>query len=91
MCPANATPGRGVVNPLYVIYGCFDTTGAALKCADGSSCGPTRSTSGTPASPSKPKPPTAARKAEHKALQKAEKEAGHDVRSHRQVNTTLTR
>ncbi len=65
---------RSLVNPLYVIYGCFDTTGAAVKCAAGSICG--QSTSPAPASASKPKPPTAAREAERKALQKAEKEAG---------------
>ncbi len=33
-----AAHGRSVVNPLYTIYGCFDTTGAAVKCAEGSSC-----------------------------------------------------
>jgi ABC-2 type transport system permease protein len=68
--------GRSVVNPLYVIYGCFDTTGAPVKCAEGSICEQTTSTSPTPPSASKPKPPTAAREAERKALQKAEKEAG---------------
>ena len=41
-----STPnGRSLVNPLYVIYGCFDTTGAAVKCAEGSICGQTTSTS----------------------------------------------
>jgi hypothetical protein len=68
--------GRSVVNPLYVIYGCFDTTGAPVKCAEGSICEQTTSTSPTPPSASKSKPPTAAREAERKALQKAEKEAG---------------
>jgi ABC-2 type transport system permease protein len=72
-----STPhGHSIVNPLYVIYGCFDTTGAAVKCAQGSICEQTTSTSRAPASASKPKPPTAAREAEHKALQQAEKEAG---------------
>jgi ABC-2 type transport system permease protein len=72
-----STPhGHSIVNPLYVIYGCFDTTGAAVKCAQGSICEQTTSTSPAPASASKPKPPTAAREAEHKALQQAEKEAG---------------
>ncbi len=68
--------GRSVVNPLYVIYGCFDTTGAAVKCAEGSICEQTTSTSPIAAPASKPKPPTAVREAERKALQKAEKEAG---------------
>jgi hypothetical protein len=70
----SAPNGHSLVNPLYVIYGCFDTTGTAVKCAAGSICG--ASTSPVPAAASKPKPPTAARKAERKALQKAEKEAG---------------
>ena len=71
----SAPSGRSLVNPLYVIYGCFDTTGAAVKCDEGSICGQSTSASPTPAA-SKPKPPTAARKAERKALQKAEREAG---------------
>jgi ABC-2 type transport system permease protein len=68
--------GRSVVNPLYTIYACFPTTGTPAKCAEGSSCTQTTSTSPTPSPSSKPRPPTAAREAERRALQKAEKEAG---------------
>jgi len=78
--------GHSVVNPLFVIYGCFDTTGTPAKCTDGSSCGPGTSTSGE-TSPTTGvnnggkggekkgggKPPTAA---ERNALRKAEQEAG---------------
>lgn len=67
---------RSIVNPLYTIYGCFDTTGGAIKCAEGSSCGPTRSTSDTGTGTSNQKTPTAARSAERKALLEAEKAAG---------------
>ncbi len=69
-----AAHGRSVVNPVYIIYGCFDTTGAAVKCTEGSSCA--RSATGTPVRPSASKAPTAARKAERKALLEAEKAAG---------------
>ncbi len=71
--------GRSVVNPLFVLYGCFDTTSAAIRCTDGSSCGPsTNGTGPTRTTPgaSKPKPSTAARAAERNALRKAEQEAG---------------
>lgn len=30
--------GHGVVNPLYTIYGCFDTTGSARGCLGGARC-----------------------------------------------------
>ncbi len=76
-----STPsGRSIVNPLYVIYGCFDTTGAPPKCAEGSICEQTTGSSPatTTAPASKPTPP-ATRKAERKALQKAEEEAGPSV------------
>lgn len=62
--------GHSIVNPLYVIYGCFDTTGATVKCTEGSNCGPTKSTSGTGTGTSNHKAPTAAREAERRALQK---------------------
>jgi ABC-2 type transport system permease protein len=73
--------GRSVVNPLFVIYGCFDTTGAAVKCAEGSICqqttGSSPATTSTPTR--KPSPPPAARNVERKALRKAEEEAGPSV------------
>ncbi len=68
--------GHSVVNPLFVIYGCFSTTGSSVRCAEGSSCGSSSSTT-TPSAPAHmPKPSPAARKAERKALTEAEKEAG---------------
>jgi ABC-2 type transport system permease protein len=69
-----AAHGRSVVNPVYTIYGCFDTAGAPVKCAAGSSC--YQSASGTTAGPSRGREPAAARGAEHKALLEAEKAAG---------------
>ncbi len=68
--------GRSVVNPLYTIYGCFDTAGGVVKCAAGSICGPTPSTSVTTTARSHGKAPAPARKAEHQALLEAEKAAG---------------
>ena len=68
--------GRSVVNPLYIIYACFDTTATTVKCTEDSSCWPATSTSGTVAATSKPTPPTTARKAERKALPEAEEAAG---------------
>jgi ABC-2 type transport system permease protein len=68
--------GRSVVNPLYTIYACFDTAGAAVKCTAGTSCAQTASTSGTSVGASTRKAPSPARKAERKALLEAEKAAG---------------
>ncbi len=72
----SAAHGRSVVNPLYTIYACFDTTGAALKCPAGSSCGRSSSASGTTTGRSSGRAPAAARKAERKALLEAEQAAG---------------
>ncbi len=69
--------GRSIVNPLYVIYACFPTTGATPKCMEGSICGP--NTSATSPATSKSKVSPAARKAERKALTEAEKAAGPSV------------
>jgi ABC-2 type transport system permease protein len=63
--------GHSVVNPLYTIYACFDTSGA-VRCAEGASCAQTTSARST----SRPKAPTAARRAERKALREAEKATG---------------
>jgi ABC-2 type transport system permease protein len=80
--------GRSAVNPLFVLYGCFDTTGAPIKCAEGSICGPATNTNtntnrGGPTGTSNGKqgssgkaPAAAARAAERAALRKAEQEAG---------------
>jgi ABC-2 type transport system permease protein len=68
--------GRSVVNPLYTIYGCFDTTGASVKCTEGSGCAQTTSTSGTTAGRNHGKASAPAREAEHKALLEAERAAG---------------
>lgn len=69
-----AAHGGSIVNPVYTLYGCFDTTGAAVKCAEGFTCA--QSASGTTVGPSASKPSAAARKAERKALREAEKAAG---------------
>jgi ABC-2 type transport system permease protein len=69
--------GASVVNPLYTIYACFPTSGPP-KCPEGSICGPSTSTSPI-AGASKLMVSTAARKAERKALQRAEEEAGPSV------------
>jgi ABC-2 type transport system permease protein len=71
-----AAHGRSVVNPLYTIYACFDTTGAAVKCTEGLSCAQATSTNGTTAGRSHVKVPASARETERKALLEAEKEAG---------------
>jgi ABC-2 type transport system permease protein len=71
--------GRSVVNPLYTIYACFDTTGAAAKCTAGTSCAQTASTSETTVRTSSRKASSSARTAERKALLEAEKAAGPTV------------
>jgi ABC-2 type transport system permease protein len=68
--------GRSVVNPLYTIYACFDPTGAAAKCAAGTSCHPSASTSKATVRTGSSKGSSTARKAERKALVEAEKAAG---------------
>jgi hypothetical protein len=72
----SAAHGRSVVNPLYTIYACFDTTAAAPMCTEGSICGPTTNTIPATVGTSKPKVPSATRKAEGMALLEAEKAAG---------------
>ena len=60
--------GQSVVNPLYTIYGCFDTTGrAGLGAKSPSGARPLRPV---------PKPSPRQREAERKALKAAEREAG---------------
>jgi ABC-2 type transport system permease protein len=66
--------GGSVVNPVYTIYACFDTTGAAVKCAEGASCA--RSASGTTVGPRRKRASAATRKVERKALSEAERAAG---------------
>ena len=76
--------GHNVVNPLFTIYGCFDTT-AAAHCQEGQRCATTATTpstnsgaratgSGSPRKSRRPSP--AQRKAELEALHKAERAAG---------------
>ncbi len=57
--------GRSVVNPLFTIYGCFDTTGAARS-------GPAAQHPLRPV----PKPSARQREAERRALKDAERQAG---------------
>jgi ABC-2 type transport system permease protein len=66
--------GRSVVNPVYIIYACFDTTGTVVKCAEGLSCA--KSPGRTIAGRRPNEPSVAARKAERKALLEAEQAAG---------------
>ena len=68
--------GRSIINPLYTIYACFDTTGAAAGCTDASSCARARSAGGPTTGRSDGKASTPAREAEHKGLVEAEKAAG---------------
>jgi ABC-2 type transport system permease protein len=71
-----AAHGRSVVNPLYTIYACFDTTGAAVKCPSGTSCAHTPRTSEATVHASSHKVSRFAREAERKALLEAERAAG---------------
>jgi ABC-2 type transport system permease protein len=71
-----AAHGHSVVNPLYTIYACFDTTGAAAKCPEGSGCAPMTSPGGATAGRSHGNTPASARGVERKALLEAEKAAG---------------
>ncbi|HEY5260509.1 MAG TPA: ABC transporter permease [Solirubrobacteraceae bacterium] len=68
--------GRSVVNPLYTIYGCFNTLGPADKCAEGLSCAQTRGTSTTINRSSHGKAQAFGRGTERKALSEAEKATG---------------
>jgi ABC-2 type transport system permease protein len=68
--------GRSVVNPLYVIYACFSTTGPVAKCAEGSSCGLTIGKGSATFGRGRSKVSDAARNAEHRALREAEAQAG---------------
>jgi ABC-2 type transport system permease protein len=56
---------RSVVNPLFSIYGCFDTTAAAP-----------RSEGATRPAPARARPTPQQRRAEQQALQRSEREAG---------------
>ncbi|MGO9490027.1 MAG: ABC transporter permease [Solirubrobacteraceae bacterium] len=71
--------GHGVVNPLFTIYGCFDTTAPpppCPTCATATTPPPTtRGRPGTGSTTSRPAE-TSARKAELKALHEAERAAG---------------
>ncbi|HEX3433527.1 MAG TPA: ABC transporter permease [Solirubrobacteraceae bacterium] len=76
--------GRNVVNPLFTIYGCFDTT-AAAHCQEGERCAPAPAVpssnsnprgSGGGAAATNARPSAAQRKVELEALRKAEHAAG---------------
>jgi ABC-2 type transport system permease protein len=76
--------GHSVVNPLFTIYGCFDTTASHATCPETASCATNRGASqhsggggggGTGAG----EPSAAARSAERKALKEAEHAAGPTV------------
>lgn len=73
--------GHNVVNPLFTIYGCFDTT-AAAHCQEGERCAAAPSTNSKARGPGGGSPTTnrrpsaAQRKAELEALHKAERAAG---------------
>ncbi|HTR89232.1 MAG TPA: ABC transporter permease [Solirubrobacteraceae bacterium] len=68
--------GRSVVNPLFTIYGCFDTTAAVAPCADTSTGSCARTGHRPPAS----RPRSTGRSpAELKALHEAEQAAGPTV------------
>jgi ABC-2 type transport system permease protein len=71
-----AAHGHSVVNPLYTIYACFDTTGAAAKCPAGTSCAHTATASETTVHTSSRRVSGSAREAERKTLAEAEKAAG---------------
>jgi hypothetical protein len=69
--------GRSVVNPLFVIYGCFDTTGQTPRCTERSICISSASHGDSSARGSGTrKILPAARKAQRKALSEAESAAG---------------
>jgi ABC-2 type transport system permease protein len=79
--------GHGVVNPLFTIYGCFDTTAPASGCTEAASCAGvsahTGASSATPTtSPTRTTGTTSAKlhasanNAEREALRKSERAAG---------------
>ncbi len=69
--------GHSIVNPLFTIYGCFDTT-AAANCAEIANCAATSTHAGNSRrAPSASRPGTRGRsKAEVEALRAAERAAG---------------
>jgi ABC-2 type transport system permease protein len=69
---------HSVVNPLFIIYGCFDTTGRTPRCAEGAGCGEPGS-GGTPVNGSgaPAKAPSAREKA---STRQAEQSSGGVVR-----------
>jgi ABC-2 type transport system permease protein len=74
--------GRSVINPLFLIYGCFDITAPAPRCAQALGCAASApSPASTPAAKGKRGGGVspAARAAELEALHKAEREAGPKV------------
>jgi ABC-2 type transport system permease protein len=73
----SAARGGTVVNPLFVIYGCFDTTGAAAPCPRGSICvaGPPARAPSSAAGVRRP-PSAAARRVAREGLRAAEQAAG---------------
>jgi len=74
--------GHSVVNPLFVIYGCFDTTAGMGRCAEPAECSAVGSRAGTGAiapggaAAKRARESPAARRAEREALRKAERAAG---------------
>lgn len=74
--------GVSVVNPLYTIYGCFDTTSRPSACAASAECAPgsSRSTT-TPASAAPHRPPPTEQEQERarRQLREAERHAGPKV------------
>jgi ABC-2 type transport system permease protein len=72
--------GHDIVNPLFTIYGCFDTTAAGSGCAETADCTGTTTQPGDRSTraprTSNIKAPAGARKAEHEALRAAERTAG---------------
>jgi len=77
--------GHSIVNPLFTIYGCFDTTAAATACAEAQNCGgaAARPSTSSPTSRARRQTPSTSSKrttgpgrAETPAQRKAERAAG---------------
>lgn len=75
--------GRSVVNPLYTIYGCFDTTTTPNACAANAECAPassrTRAAPMTAAPPALPRSTKQERERQRRQLREAERRAGRKV------------
>lgn len=67
---------RSVVNPLFIIYGCFDTTGKTPRCAEGAGCGGPSATPITNRKSAREHEPTAGERA---TTRQAERAAGQGV------------